>query len=309
MTRVLDLEYGVPRTTAAFLLTTTEGPALIETGPDSTYDVLAKRLAESGYAPEEVRHVFVTHIHLDHAGAAWRLAERGARIYVHPRGAQHLRDPSRLLASAWRIFGDSTENLWGESRSIPKDSLRLVEDGETINLGETKIEAVETPGHAYHHHTWKTEDSLFTGDVGGVRIGDGPVFSPTPPPEIHVESWRNSIAKLRSLRAEEIYLSHFGRFTDVRDHLDGLESCLLDWTAWTRLRIEEDKPYETITREFQQYVDTSLDRAKLGPAEHREYEFADPAWMNVQGLLRYWKQQTSNRGQDKSPDEPFYQRT
>lgn len=296
MIHVLDLEYGVPRTTAAFLLTISEGPALIETGPESTYDTLVRRLAELGYAPEEVRHVFVTHIHLDHAGAAWRFAEQGARIYVHPRGAEHLRDPSRLLLSAWRIFGDNTEELWGKPRPIPADSLQLVEDGETVNLGETKIESLETPGHAYHHHTWRVENSLFTGDVGGVRIGDGPVFSPTPPPEIHIESWRRSIAKLRSLRAEEIYLSHFGRFTDVRDHLDELESCLLDWVAWIRLHIEEGKTYETIAQKFQQYVATTLNHANLGPEEQREYEFADPAWMNVQGLLRYWEQQTSNRG-------------
>lgn len=298
MIHVLDLEYGVPRTTAAFVLETGEGPALIETGPESTYPMLAKRLGELGYAPEEVRHVFLTHIHLDHAGAAWRFAERGARIYVHPRGAQHLRDPSRLLASARRIFGDSTEELWGKPRPIPASDLRLVEDGETINLGETRIEAVETPGHAYHHHTWRIENSLFTGDVGGVRIGDGPVFSPTPPPEIDVESWRKSIDKLRSLRAEEIYLSHFGRFTDVDEHLDELEACLLDWTRWIRAQVQEDKTCEAIEHEFHIYVSAMLDQAGLGSAERKEYEFADPAWMNAQGLLRYWRQKASGRSKD-----------
>lgn len=279
----------MPRTTAAFLVETNEGPALVETGPESTYPVLARKLAKLGHAPEDVRHVFLTHIHLDHAGAAWRFAERGARIHVHPRGAEHLRDPSRLLASARRIFGVRTEELWGAPRPVAAESIEVVGDGATLHLGGVKFEAIETPGHAYHHHAWRVEGSVFTGDVGGVRIGDGPVFSPTPPPEIEVGLWRESIARLCASRPEELYLSHFGRFTDVAEHLEGLEACLNEWSGWMRARIRK-APYEAIAREFRGYVDAGLERAGLGPVEKEEYEFADPAWMNAQGLYRYWRQ-------------------
>ena len=223
MIHVLDLDYGVPRTTAAFLVETSKGPVLVETGPDSTYSVLVERLRALGYAPEEVRHVLVTHIHLDHAGAAWRFAERGATVYVHPRGVKHLRDPSRLLASAGRIFGEQTEELWGRTRPIAADRIQLVEDGEVLHPGGVRVEALETPGHADHHLTWRIEEAIFTGDVGGVRIGNGPVFAPTPPPEIRVEAWQKSIARLRGLRAAEIYLTHFGRFTNIEEHLVLLE--------------------------------------------------------------------------------------
>ena len=288
MIRVIDLKYGVRRTTAAFVIATSEGPILVETGPESTYPALVEGMRNLGYEPEEVRHVLLTHIHLDHAGAAWRFAEHGATIYAHPKGVQHLRDPSRLLASAGRIFGERTEELWGRPMSINPCRLRAVEDGDVLRLGDARIEALETPGHADHHHTWRTRDAIFTGDVGGVRIGDGPVFAPTPPPEVRVEKWRNSISLLKSLRAEEMYLTHFGRFTDVEDHLAELEACLLDWSGWIRTRLKENRRREIIVREFAEYTDTRLDLAGVGTRGRREYEVADPAWMNARGLIRHW---------------------
>lgn len=288
MIRTIDLEYGVPRTTAAFVIVTSEGPILVETGPESTYRALVSGLEALGYSPEEVRHVLLTHIHLDHAGAAWRFAERGAAIYVHPKGVRHLRDPSRLLASAGRIFGARTEELWGIPMPVLASGIRVVDDGEVLHIGGARIEVLDTPGHADHHHTWKVEGAIFTGDVGGVRIGDGPVFSPTPPPEIRVETWRRSIGRLKSLRAEEIYLTHFGRFTDVEGHLDELEACLLDWSGWIRTQLRENRCYEAIVREFGDYASARLGQAGLGLDGQKEYEVADPAWMNARGLIRYW---------------------
>ena len=258
--------------------------------------MLVKHLAALGYAPEDIQHALVTHIHLDHAGAAGRFAEHGAKIYVHPRGVKHLRDPSRLLASARRIFGRRTEELWGRPTAVAADRIQEVEDGEALHLGGVEIEALETPGHADHHLTWKIGDSIFTGDAGGVRIGKGPVISPTPPPEIRVEAWQRSIARLRSLRAEEIYLSHFGRFTDVEEHLEGLESCLLDWSAWIGTRLNKEESQKAIVTKFGDYVTTGLIRAGLGPAELREYEIADPAWMNAQGLIRFWRKRRNDSG-------------
>lgn len=291
---IIDLNYGVPRTTAAFIVITEEGPVLVETGPESTYGALRRGLQALGYEPEEVRHVLVTHIHLDHAGAAWRFAEKGATVYAHPKGVRHLRNPSRLLSSARRIFGQRTRELWGRPQPISSERIQPVEDRGCLRLGGVVFEALETPGHAYHHHTWRIEGTIFTGDVGGVRIGHGPIFPPTPPPEIHVERWRQSISRLRNLRAGEIYLTHFGRFTDVADHLDELEACLLEWTDWVYIRLREGRTFDSIVSEFQNYAATSLDQARLGDREKREYELADPAWMNARGLVRYWENHPPN---------------
>jgi glyoxylase-like metal-dependent hydrolase (beta-lactamase superfamily II) len=294
---VLDLEYGVSRTTAAFVITTREGPILVETGPESTYPALAEGLKGLGYEPEEVRHVLLTHIHLDHAGAAWRFARQGATVYVHPTGARHLQDPSRLLASAGRIFGERTEDLWGTPMPVHRSNIRVVGDGEVLSLGDARIEALKTPGHADHHLTWKVAGAIFTGDVGGVRIGGGPVFSPTPPPEIRVGPWRESIGRLKSLHAEEIYLTHFGRFSDVEHHLDELEACLIDWSEWIGGRIYAKETDEAIVSEFAEHVLARLEQAGVGPDEQEEYEIADPAWMNALGLIRYWRKRFS--------EEPF----
>lgn len=281
---MIDLNYGVPRTTAAFVVITGEGPVLVETGPESTYGMLRGGLQALGYEPKDVRHVLVTHIHLDHAGAAWRFAEKGATVYAHPKGLPHLRGPSRLLSSAKRIFGERTEKLWGIPQPISSGRVQAVEDGGLIHVGGVVFEALETPGHAYHHHTWRAEGAIFAGDVGGVRIGHGPVFPPTPPPEVHVERWRQSISRLRNLRAGEIYLTHFGRFADVAAHLDELEDRLLEWANWVYIRLHEGKTFDSIVSEFQQYVATKLNQASLGDREKQEYELADPAWMNLRGL-------------------------
>ena len=178
--KVLDLRFqGAERVIASFLLDSGEGPVLVETGPESCYPRLVEALRAEGVAPEEVRHVFVTHIHLDHAGAAWRLAELGATVYVHPRGAPHLVDPSRLLASAERIYGDQLKALWGEVRGIPEERVRLLADGEVVALGGLEVQAVETPGHASHHHAYRVGDLVFTGDVAGGRIAPG-LLGPPP---------------------------------------------------------------------------------------------------------------------------------
>ena len=166
MVRILDLRFqGVERVIASFLLDSGEGPVLIETGPESTYARLEAALRAEGVLPEEVRHVFVTHIHLDHAGAAWRLAELGATVYAHPQGAPHLVDPSRLLASAERIYGDGLKALWGEVRGIPRERVRPLADGERVRLGDLEVQALATPGHAGHHHAYRVGDLVFTGDV------------------------------------------------------------------------------------------------------------------------------------------------
>ena len=151
------MHLGIPGCTAAFLIETTEGPILVESGPASSLPYLRKGISDAGFNPEDIRHVLLTHIHLDHAGAAGWFAQNGAHIHVHPVGAPHLIDPSRLNASARRIYGDSLDSLLGEMEACPEQMVNAVHDSEDITIGEATFTAIETPGHAIHHHSWSVQ--------------------------------------------------------------------------------------------------------------------------------------------------------
>ena len=142
--KILDLNFFSPKVIASYLLESDEGPVLIETGPDTTFPTLKGLLKENGYEVEDVKHVFVTHIHLDHSGAAWHFAQNGSTIYVHPRGAKHLINPEKLLASAKMIYKDQMDELWGNTEPIDEDRVVPLEDGQTVNIGNLEINAVET---------------------------------------------------------------------------------------------------------------------------------------------------------------------
>ncbi|ETN89325.1 MBL fold metallo-hydrolase [Thermus sp. NMX2.A1] len=290
MVKVLDLQFqGVEKVIASFLLQSREGPVLIETGPESTYARLEAALKQEGVHPKEVRHVFVTHIHLDHAGAAWRFAELGATVYVHPRGAPHLVDPSRLLASAERIYGAMLKPLWGELKGIPQERVRVLEDGEVVDLGGLRVQALETLGHASHHHAYLVDGLLFAGDIAGVRIGQGPVLPPTPPPDIHLESWYASLDRILALRPEVLYLTHFGPYRDVEAHLLALRGVLEEWAGWVLHRLKEGLSLEEMTERFEAYWRRGLEEAGVEGGLAQLYALADPPTMNLQGLVRYWQ--------------------
>ena len=194
----LDLDFqGMSRSIASYLLEGPGGYVLIETGPMSTLDTLRRRLDERGLTPDDIRHLFVTHIHLDHAGAAGWWARQGAQIYVHPAGAPHLVDPSKLWRSAGRIYGDQMEILWGHILPAPAEQVTTIADGETIEVAGLSLMALDTPGHAGHHHVYRLEDIAFTGDAAGVRISGSPWVSlPAPPPEFNRELWEKSLDRL-----------------------------------------------------------------------------------------------------------------
>lgn len=293
---VLDLHFLTEGTIGAFLVRTSEGPVLVETGPESLYGALEAAVQAHGYALEDVRHVFITHIHLDHGGAAWRLARHGARIYVHPSGAPHLVDPSKLLNSARRIYGDEMERLWGRLEPIPSDQIVPLEDGEVVRFGSTAIQAIHTPGHAIHHITYRLDDGLFTGDVGGIRIGQGPVIPPFPPPDIDLEAWADSLARMRAARPAFLYPTHFGIKRDGLAHFDSLEENLLRISAWVRERMATGATEEDLVPPFQTFLHDLLAGHGLPESVIQDYEIADPAFMSVHGLVRYWRK----RGQSAS---------
>lgn len=290
MIYTIDLNFlGAEKTIAAYLLDTGEGMALVETGPYATYDHLETGIKSHGVDPESIKYVLLTHIHLDHAGAAWALAEKGATIYVHPIGLPHLQDPSKLMKSAKRIYQDKMEELWGAMHPIPAEQLKAVDHGENLQTGNLNWKAWHTPGHAVHHIAWQLDRVVFTGDVAGVRIGDGIVVPPCPPPDINVEDWRESIQLLRALQPEELYLTHFGKVSEVDEHLDALEKRLLNWANWMLPYYQQGTPAAEVTPLFQDFVQQELKENGIHGEHLLQYEYANPSWMSVAGLLRYWR--------------------
>ncbi len=290
MIHTLDLHFlGHPETIAAYLVETTEGPVLIETGPYSTFEHLEREVDAKGYKLEDIRHVLITHIHLDHAGAAWAMAEREATIYLHPFGYKHMHDPSKLVASARRIYQDQMDRLWSDIKGIPENRLQTVQHAEVLSFGDTEIKAWHTPGHAVHHIAWQIGSALIAGDVAGVKIGDGPVVPPCPPPDINIEDWKESLALIRSLNLDTIYISHFGEISKIEEQLQELEKGLDDWSAWMYPHYKAQTSQVEIVPLFKEYVDGQLKERGVDGLHLVQYENANPKWMSVAGLMRYWR--------------------
>ncbi len=295
----LDLDFlGIDHAIAAFVVEGPAGRVLVECGPASTLPHLEAAFTQHGWQLSDFQHVFLSHIHFDHAGAAWAFAEQGATVYVHPRGLPHLANPEKLYNSARQIYQGEMDRLWGPMHPIAATQLYAPEHGERIEAAGLTLTAWYTPGHAVHHIAWQVEDTdgstvLFTGDVAGVQIADGPVAPPCPPPDINVEDWQVSIQLMRDLPVETLYLTHFGVVVDKKSHLNTLEQTLLDWAAWMLPFATADTPAEQIVPVFQAYVRANLTAAGVAEAGLQQYEAANPAFMSVAGLLRYWKKKMS----------------
>lgn len=278
---------------ASYLVETEDGPILFETGPHSTFPKLKKSIEAAGYQLHDIKHVFLTHIHLDHAGAAWAFAKEGAKIYVHPFGAKHLISPEKLMSSAKRIYQDKMDMLWGQMHPIPEEQVVICEDQTEYTIGNTVIKGWHTPGHAVHHIAWQMGGKLFAGDVAGCKINDGIVVPPCPPPDINIEDWQASIKLIKGLELEEMYLTHFGKITDIHSHLDELENRLLGWANWMKPHFEQKTEVKDILPLFIEYAAQELRDNGVDEVGIKQYEAANPAWMSVAGLMRYWKKKTA----------------
>lgn len=290
MYHTLDLHFqNYEHAIASFLIETDDGPVLIESGPYSTFESLKKGLAIHGYQPEDVKHVLLSHIHFDHAGAAWAFAKHGATIYLHPFGANHMHDPTKLVASATMIYGDQMDTLWGSMEGILNDRLKIMEHEEVIHIGQHAFTALHTPGHAKHHLAWQWQDMIFTGDVAGVKIAGGPVVPPCPPPDINLEDWGQSIDLVLSKQPNKLVLTHFGEESDPAAHMGELKEILHDWSQWVKAKWEDGLSNEEITPLFMDYTAQQLKNRGVSDLGIKQYEAANPSWMSVAGLVRYWK--------------------
>jgi len=289
----LDLNFQNCRgAIASYLIPYPDGLILIESGPGSTQKELENNLENLGYQLGQVTHVFLTHIHLDHAGAAgWLARTSGAQVFVHPRGAPHLVDPSRLLASAARIYQERMQSLWGDFEPVPTAQLVILEDGQEIEVGPYTMRALDTPGHANHHLAYLLDTICFSGDVGGVRIqaeGKRHLRVPMPPPEFHPPRWRESLAKLKRERITRIAPTHFGFFDDVDWHLDEILAELDAVEDWMEKIMPRGLELEELRAEFLNWVKSRAAQLDLSGQAQDAFEKANPSGMSADGIYRYW---------------------
>lgn len=270
--RVIDLEHlGRSRVIACWQV---DG-VLVDPGPGSC---LARLLSELGDEPP--RALLLTHIHLDHAGASGALVQRFPQleVYVHARGAPHLIDPSRLLASARRLYGEDMHRLWGETVPVPESAVRVLEGGERILDGTWEV--AYTPGHASHHVSYLHDGCAFVGDVGGVRITPGSLtVPPTPPPDIDVEAWHESIELIRRWRPDRLAFTHFGSAEDVESQLEEVGRRLDQWAQRAR---EQDQAQFVVG--VQQEIEAGAE-----PGTPPAFAQAAPPEQVYAGLERYWR--------------------
>lgn len=294
MVTLIDLNFqNIANTIGTFLIKSATKNILIESGPYSTIENLQHSLLLLGLSIEDIHYIFLTHIHLDHAGAAWAFAKNGTQIYVHPKGQDHLIQPERLWNSAKMIYGDNMEVLWGRMEPINPELIHTVDDGEAIAIDDLTFQAIHTPGHANHHIAWKEGENLFTGDVAGVKIGNGPVAAPCPPPDINMEEWLVSLDKITDLNVSKLYLTHIGEILNVKDHIEALKHTLADYTTWIKPYYENKILVEEIIPAFQLFIKKELQAHGLSEEQVIQYETANPSWMSVSGLLRYWKKKST----------------
>lgn len=291
---LLDTRHaGMPGTIGVFLLPLGSGSfALLETGPGSTLAVVEAAIAEAGFEPDGLEHILLTHIHLDHAGAAGALAQRhGATVHVHHRGAQHLLDPSRLLTSAQRIYGERMQSLWGPMEKVPAEQLRSLYDGDRVDLSGRVLEALDTPGHASHHMSFLLDDrTLFTGDAAGVRFPPAELIRPAlPPPEVDLEAWDGSIAKLRSCVPDRLLLTHFGEITAADEHLKALPDRNRTWAEEIRTGMVAGEDLGELEARIAAVAEREFEAAGLDDVTAERYRVTSDAAMTAMGLERYWR--------------------
>ena len=290
----LDLEFqGMPNVIATAVVHGPGGVALIDPGPSSSLPVLRRELERGGITMDDVTAILLTHIHLDHAGATGTLVHENPRlrVFVHEKGAPHLIDPAKLVASAARLYGDAMDRLWGEIRPVPSSAVTVLTGGERITVARRDLEVAYTPGHASHHVSYFNEDTgvAFVGDTAGVRVlPRGPVLSPTPPPDIDLEAWRESLALIERRRPHTLFLTHFGTASPVGPHLRELSDHLELTSGLVKTSLGMEGSDEIREQWFTEEVRRELLRRTDG-VEAQIYEMAGPFVLNWRGLARYWR--------------------
>jgi glyoxylase-like metal-dependent hydrolase (beta-lactamase superfamily II) len=290
----IDLMHlGVDRIVGVYVVETDDGLGLFDCGPSSTIDALEAGLAARGLELQEIRHLLLSHVHLDHAGAAGSLVREhpGLRVHVSAIGAPHVVDPERLERSARRLWGDAFDEIWGALEPVPAENVDVVGDSAA------GLEVFPTPGHASHHVSYLTRDgTLHAGDAVGVRIQPGRhVFPAAPPPDIDLEAWEQTLQEIERRRPARLALTHFGVAEDTETHIERMREELARAAGRVRSGMSQD--------EF-----VAAMRADVAASDEHDvayYERAGPMWQTYLGLKRYWEKNTGETaGFPREPPSP-----
>jgi len=299
----VDVQFrGSPHVIATAVISSAGGVALVDPGPASCLDALELGLNGIGIRFGDVTHILLTHVHLDHGGSTGTLVRRYPRlkVFVHERGTPHLVDPTRLVRSATRLWGDQMHALWGEVAPVPAANivtLDLSTDSTRIEAAGRAMDVRYTPGHASHHVSFfeRSAGVAFVGDVAGVRITGDYVRPPTPPPDIDVELWIESAARVEAWDPGTLFLTHFGPSSPVRPHMQSFVENLQVAAAWVRRSLTEPGNDDDKARRYAEFVDRELQR-HLSDTEILPHRVGAPFEVSWLGLARYWRKKGIGQG-------------
>jgi glyoxylase-like metal-dependent hydrolase (beta-lactamase superfamily II) len=289
----IDLQFqGRSRAIATAVVHDAGGVALVDPGPSSCLPVLTAGLEQRGMRMADVRELLLTHIHLDHAGAAGTIvrAHPHIRVFVHAKGAAHMADPAKLLASATRLYGDDMDRLWGPFEPVPPANLTVLEGSERIEAAGRSFDVAYTPGHASHHVSYFDRSSgvAFVGDTAGVCVDGGWVLPPTPPPDIDLDVWRSSVERIEAWSPQTLFLTHFAQAPSVRPHLRALLENLERTAGWVRESLAEEGTDDERAARFAARLRREL-RLHMSEVQLESYPVAAPFEQLWLGLARYWR--------------------
>lgn len=295
MSDYIDLRFrGSDRVIATAVLSGPDGVTLVDPGPASCLPALEDGLRQRGLTLRDVRALLLTHIHLDHAGATGTIVERvpAMRVYVHERGAPHMIDPAKLLASATRLYGDQMDTLWGAFLPVPSANVNVLQGGERVAVAGTTLRVAYTPGHAKHHVSYldETTGTAYVGDTGGIRVSGDYLLAPTPPPDIDLAAWRQSLDAIEAWQPVSLFLTHFGVVTGAKAHLSRFRDVLARQAEAVRESLAAGNTDEERTQVFVERLRRDIRKA-LPEHEARATELAAPFDQLWQGLARYWSKQ------------------
>lgn len=291
---------GEEEIVGSYLLVSENELVVIDPGPETMLEALLAAIRQAGFDPGEVTHLLATHVHLDHAGAVGSLLAYmpKATVYAHSKGAPHLLDTTKVVASATRIYGERMNELWGKIEPVPAERLKVIEGGDVLTMAGRRLEVHYTPGHAVHHVIFFDVHSgeLFAGDVAGVRLpGIDYVRPPTPPPDLDIEAWSSSIDLLKRLRPDVLYLGHFGPTRTPIPHLERLRERLYAWGDFILGAMRDGKNEEEILVMLKAQTEPELQRVTRNPRALERYDIATNYPMTVQGYMRYWRKKHPER--------------
>lgn len=274
---------------ATYLIEYARGAVIIDPGPESTLPKLMSELNNRGLNEKNITHIFLTHIHLDHAGSAGWFAQKGAQIIVHPVGVPHMLQPEKLLSSASRLYGDWMDKLWGDMKPVPPDHLLNIEDEGKLVLGDLCIQAIYTPGHANHHICYLCDETIFTGDVGGVRF---PFYKyvrlPFVPPETDLGKWHSSLERIGVAGCKQIAPTHYGIYRDARDHVEMSIIFLNQVTQWLEDVMPDIEDIEMLCDRYSVFLKNHARAAGIDDKALSKYDSGNPIGFAASGLFRYW---------------------